>query len=410
MARRFHTPHASERSTRTSPDATAWQQPWAWMKYFSYHPAVFPRMVGGFSPGVRPGDLVTVYDKNGAAFGLAFANPGARVPLRLLAFGEQTEREKVPTDKLRAAVALRQDFLQLPAQSEAYRVIFSDADQLPGLTIDRYADVLAIDVTTLAAWQRLPEWIPLLHEALGTKTSVARFDPDAARAENLREVPAPVGDAPATVRFRENGVRFEANFAEGHKTGFFCDQRDNRKLFASYCRGKSVLDLCCYTGGFGLYAKVLGGAEEVTAVDLDERAVAQARRNMNLNQARLNLVQADAFLYARQMRDNGVKFDVVVLDPPKFLLHRDERESGLHKYQDLNQLALSLVAPGGLFVTCSCSGQLEEADFEHIVIRAAHHAGRHLRFIHKTGAAPDHPVMSNCPETRYLKVLWAIAP
>jgi 23S rRNA (cytosine1962-C5)-methyltransferase len=206
-------------------------------------------------------------------------------------------------------------------------------------------------------------------------------------------------------------VRYEVDFASGHKTGFFCDQRENRKSLARFCKGARVLDLCCYSGGFALSAKVLGGAGEVTGVDLDEKAIAAARRNANLNRVALQLVHADAFAYARQMQGNRESWDAVVLDPPKFIFTREDRgnSEGRRKYEDLNQLAISLVRPGGLFVTCSCSGLLSLEHFEQHVIKAAHRLGRRLQFFDRTGPGPDHPVYSNCLESRYLKVLWARA-
>jgi 23S rRNA (cytosine1962-C5)-methyltransferase len=215
--------------------------------------------------------------------------------------------------------------------------------------------------------------------------------------------------APRAVKIREHGIRYEVDFLEGHKTGFFCDQRENRKAVARFAAGARVLDLCCYTGGFSLCAKILGGAGEVTSVDLDEAALAQAKRNANLNQVRLKFVHADAFAYARQMQQNGEAWDLVVLDPPKFIFTRDEHGNweGRQKYEDLNQLALSLVKPGGVFVTCSCSGLLSLEDFEQHVIKAAHRLNRRLQFFARTSAGPDHPVYSNCLESRYLKVLWA---
>ena len=231
----------------------------------------------------------------------------------------------------------------------------------------------------------------------------------ASRASSPRSSTRPTSRRQGSVKVRENAIRYEVDFAAGHKTGFFCDQRENRRAFARYTQGARVLDLCCYTGGFALAAKVLGGAAEVTAVDLDEAAIAQARRNSNLNQARIGLVHADAFAYARQMGQNGEQWDAVVLDPPKFIFTREERGNweGRQKYEDLNQLAIGLVRPGGIFVTCSCSGLLGLEDFEAHVIKAAHRLGRRLQFLERTGAGPDHPVYSNCLESRYLKVLWA---
>jgi 23S rRNA (cytosine1962-C5)-methyltransferase len=209
-------------------------------------------------------------------------------------------------------------------------------------------------------------------------------------------------------KIREHGVRYEVDFVEGHKTGFFCDQRDNRRRLAALVAGKRVLDLCCYSGGFSVSA-ALAGAAEVTGVDLDEAAVAMARRNANLNQARVSWVHCDAFSYARQMRDNGKRWDVVILDPPKLVHGRDDESAteGRRRYEDLNGLGMMITEPGGLLVTCSCSGMLPAEEFEDIVCRMALRTRRRLQILDRTGAGGDHPVMSNSPEGRYLKLIWA---
>ncbi len=211
---------------------------------------------------------------------------------------------------------------------------------------------------------------------------------------------------PERLIIREHGIRYRVDVQQGHKTGFFCDQRDNRRRLGELCRDASVLDLCCYTGGFSLCAAKLGGAHEVTGVDLDEAAIAIAHENANLNQARVNFVYADAFTYMRQMLANQRQFDVVVLDPPKLVTYRPELDEGLRKYYDLNHLAVQMARPGGLLVTCSCSGLVSGAAFLETVQRAAQRAGRNLQMLDRTAAAPDHPVMLNCPESAYLKVLW----
>lgn len=379
--------------------------PWVQLKYFSFAPAIYPAMIRVASPGIAPGALVQVYDKDGRHFGQGLFNPKARVPLRVFHHGAEPVGEDGLTRLRDAALALRLDVLGLPAQTEAFRVIHSDGDGLGGLVVDRFADVLSVEVHSLGMFQRLPGWLPALHARLGTKRTLVHVDPAIARMEGIRGWEK-LTDAPPTVRFREHGVRCEVDFAAGHKTGFFCDQRENRRRLAAFTKDRRVLDLCCYTGGFALAAKVLGGAAEVTGVDLDEQAIAQARRNANLNQVRAEWVHVDAFSYARQMQRNGLTWDVAILDPPKLIHGRDEFEEGRRKYEDLNRLGVSLVAPGGLLVTCSCSGLIGAGAFEETVVRAAHRAGRRLQILDRTGAGPDHPEMSNCPEGRYLKVLW----
>ena len=403
-------PRADEAPT-AAPDRSAWPRPWAQLKYITFQPAIFPRLLGRVSPDAKPGDWVSVFDKNGVRTGSGLYNPRAKIPLRVVVHSPEPVGEDYFEGAIRRAVALRRDVFKLDAFTDAYRLVNSDGDGMSGLTIDRYADVLLCEIFSLGMAERLPRWLPLLHELAGTRHARVQVDHDLGSLEGIR--PSLFRDtqaaAPKTVKIREHGVRYEVDFAEGHKTGFFCDQRENRRAVARFTPGARVLDLCCYTGGFSLCAKVLGGATEVTGVDLDEAALEQARRNSNLNQARLKLVHADAFAYARQMQQNRETWDVVVLDPPKFIFTRDDHGNweGRQKYEDLNQLAVSLVKPGGIFVTSSCSGLLSLEDFEQHVIKAAHRQGRRLQFLDRTGAGPDHPVLSNCLESRYLKVLWA---
>jgi 23S rRNA (cytosine1962-C5)-methyltransferase len=367
-------------------------------------------MIRDASAGAKPGNWVNVYDKTGAPAGNGLWNPRSRVPLRMIHHSAvEAADDSFFLKALERAVELRRDILKLDAKAEAYRVVNSDGDGLSGLIIDRYSDVLLADVHSLGVWQRLPDWMPRLHELLGTRRHLIRVDDDIARIEGIRPGPVAQG-AVRTVKCREHGVRYEVNFEEGHKTGFFCDQRENRLKLSTMVSGKRVLDLCCYTGGFAIAAKMLGGAAEVTAVDLDEKAIAQAQRNANLNLVRgIDWVHTDAFSYVRTLiRSEAPKWDVVVLDPPKLVHSRDEiEENGRQKYEDLNRLALELVLPGGLFLTCSCSGLVSPMEFEQIVTKAAHRAKRRLQYLDATGPGADHPVMSNCPEGRYLKALWA---
>jgi 23S rRNA (cytosine1962-C5)-methyltransferase len=381
------------------------------LKTFSFSPTLYPAMIKAASPDAKPGDLVTVYDKEGRPFGAGLYNPRARVPLRVIHHGDAPFGEADFLGRLDAAIDLRVQTLRLPEVTEAFRVVHSDGDGLSGLIVDRFGDTLSVGVHSLGVWQRLPRWLPHLHARLGTRREVVEVEALVARIESI-PAPALAGSRQTAipVKIREHGVRYEVDFSAGHKTGFFCDQRDNRWRFSRLVQpGQRVLDLCCYTGGFALAAAVLGRATEVTGVDLDEKALGQARRNTHLNLARVSWVHCDAFSYARQMQRNDQLWDCVAIDPPKFVESRDTFHEGQQKYEDLNGLALRLLRPGGLCVTCSCSGLVSAEDFEQFVIRAANRVGRRLQFLDRTGAGPDHPVMANCPESRYLKVLWARA-
>jgi 23S rRNA (cytosine1962-C5)-methyltransferase len=388
--------------------ADARPRPWVQLKYFTFHPSVYPRMVGANSGGIAGGSEADIYDKDDCYFGRGFFNAGARAPLRVFHHGRTAPPPDLLEQRIDQAVALRHGLLGLGDPGGACRLVHSDGDGLPGLVVDRYADTLSIEVTTLGAWRRLGGWLPRLHAAAGTRRARVRVDPEIAMVERIPGGAVPgAGEAPRGTRFSEHGVRYEVSFEDGHKTGFFCDQRGNRRRLGEWSCGRRVLDLCCYTGGFALAARVLGGCEDVTGVDLDEKAIARAKRNANLNQARVNWVHADAFTYLRQMQRNGTTWPVVVVDPPKFIAARDAFEEGRRKYHDLNVLAAGRAEPGGLFVTCSCSGLLGADEFEDVITKAVHRSGRRLQILARSGAGPDHPVMSNCPESRYLKVLWA---
>lgn len=413
-------PLMREKARPATPEEKAqWPRPWAQLKFVTFQPAIFPRMLGDVSRDARPGDFVSVYDKFGNRIGAGLFNPRAKMPLRVVTHTSEPVGEEYFDTALRRAVALRRELFKLDEVTDAYRVVGSDGDGISGLTIDRYGDTLFCDVYSLGIFQRLPKWLPLLHELLGTKRQIIHVDHEIASVEGIKTGRWAEGKAsrpdepppPDKVRIREHGVKFEVDFAEGHKTGFFCDQRDNRRRFGQLAKGARVLDLCSYTGGFSINA-ALGGATEITAVDLDEKAVAQGRRNANLNQVspnKLKWVHADAFAYARQMQKNGEQFDLVMCDPPKFVLTREPAGAaeGMRKYADLNTIAASIVKPGGLFVTCSCSGLVSLEDFEQSVIKGVHRLNRRLQLFDRTGPGVDHPVYSNCLESRYLKVLWA---
>jgi 23S rRNA (cytosine1962-C5)-methyltransferase len=374
-------------------------------------------MVAQADPAARPGDVVNVYDKSGRLFGRALYNPRSQIVLRVLARGDVPIDEAFWQSRLARAVELRRR-LRLDEITDAYRLVHAEGDGLSGLIAERYADCLVFELFSLGMFQRIDVLTSQLAALLGPPSSLDRpvrtaarwrtFVRADARIESLEgfRLPPPRQKTPGNLVIREHGVRYRVDVAGGHKTGFFCDQRDNRLRFARLCRDARVLDLCCCTGGFGLCARLLGQAREVTCVDLDEEALRLARENVHLNQARIELVHADAFGYLRQMIANGRQYDAVVLDPPKLAAMRSEVPEALRRYQDLNQLALRVVAAGGVLLTCSCSGLVSPQVFEQTIFRAARQAGRTLQVFERTSAAPDHPVMMDCPESAYLKALW----
>ena len=306
-------------------------------------------------------------------------------------------------DRIREAVSLRRDVLRLDQLGNVYRLINAEGDGLPGFVADQFGDVLSIEAFTLAMYQRGEALARELAGLANLRHWVVQPGPHSLEQEGFVAEGFQSAAVPEKVTVDEHGVRYEVHPSAGQKTGFFCDQRDNRLRLRDFSGEKSVLDACSYTGGFAINA-ALAGARSVTAVDLDEEAVRLGRRNAQLNHAAVKFVHADAFAYMRDMHRNGRQFDVVILDPPKLIRGRDEMAEGQNKYFDLNRLAASLVAPRGLLLTCSCSGLLSMEQFT-LTVRAAT-ADRQPQLLSRSGAAPDHPVALSSLESEYLKCLW----
>jgi 23S rRNA (cytosine1962-C5)-methyltransferase len=368
------------------------------------HPFLYRKRLGTFDRRARHGDLVQLVQDGGEHFGYGLFNPRAEITVRLLSLDAEPPQEDWWASKIADAVALRRDVLGLIAPASACRLIHAEGDALPGFVADLYGEVLSIEVFSLAVYQRIDSLSALLQQATGARHVTVRCGPHTLEQEGFQAEPFGTSRLPASVVIDEFGTRFRVDFA-GHKTGFFCDQRDNRRKLAELCAGRRVLDACCYTGGFALQAKVLGQAGEVTGVELDEHAAALARENARLNRQSIRIVHADAFAYLRDMLRNERRYDVIVLDPPKLIRSRQEMEDGRQKYFDLNRLAMQLVAPGGWLLTCTCSGLLGVREFQQTVA-AATPPGRSARILFRTGAGADHPVATNCLETEYLQALW----
>ena len=368
------------------------------------HPWVFQRLIEKPAQKPQPGSVVDVLDVEGRWIGRGFYNGHSRISLRMLS---EDPQQAIDADwfaaRIADAVALRRDLLGLDAVSNAWRVFHSEGDGISGLVVDRYADLLVVQFFSAGAF-RHREWI---HAALTARFPGCRFfgfaDEHVQKQESF-DLRAPQSPPPVVVS--EHAVKFRVQPGSGHKTGFFADQRDNRDYLARLCAGKRVLDLCCNAGGFALYAMARGGAAEAVGVDLDEEILAVARSNARLNDVRVRFVQADLFPWLRDAAANGERFEVVVLDPARLTRDREQVIPALKKYLDMNRLALSVVAPGGLFLTCSCTGLVSEEQFLEMLRRAAFYAGRTVQVLKVSGAGPDHPFLAHVPESRYLKAVF----
>ncbi|MFA5138813.1 MAG: class I SAM-dependent rRNA methyltransferase [Elusimicrobiota bacterium] len=377
--------------------------PWVRLRSASSGPTLFKRMIDEVDPAARPGDIVAVYDKTDAPYGVALYNPKSLITLRLLSRGIPAfGAEEFFADKLEAAVEFRRGLLRLDERTDAYRVIHDHGDGLPGLVVDRYGKDIVLEFYSLGMFKQAG----LIERILGGLFPGARFTHRASSHTQTMEGFRLKEARSRKTRIQENGVAFEVDLTGGHKTGFFCDQRENRLFAAGLAAGRKVLDVCSFTGGFGLYAKKLGKAEEVTCVELDPEASEICRRNADLNDVKVRNVCVDAFPYLRQMGANQQTCGMVILDPYKLIATREGYALGRQKYLDLNKLALAVVEEGGILVTCSCSGLLPWHEFEGLLRTAAGVARRRVQVFRKSGAGPDHPVAADYPEGEYLKVLW----
>jgi 23S rRNA (cytosine1962-C5)-methyltransferase len=377
------------------------------LKSASYDAFIYARMIARIEGEVEDGDLVQVIDKHGKFFGWGFYNSRSQIGLRMFSHQHAMPDDKAIAGRIRQAVALRREVLQLDSVADAYRLVHAEGDGLSGLVADRFGEYVVIELFSLAMFQRLD----LIQDAIvdagvRVKNFVMRADKEIADQEGFR-MSELSGNKPHQTTIREHGVQFHVELSRGHKTGFFCDQRDNRLEISRLTAGKKMLDLCCYSGGFSCYAAKLGQAAEVTAVDLDETVLQVARRNAELNQVKITFHHADAFPFLRDAGREGKRWDVVVVDPSKFVYRTNQMEEGLLKYSDLNRLAMQVVAPGGLLLTCSCSGLVDQPTFLDILARAARAAGRELQIFRVSGAGCDHPVMADALKAFYLKAVWA---
>ncbi|PJF46772.1 MAG: class I SAM-dependent rRNA methyltransferase [Chloroflexi bacterium] len=379
------------------------------------HPRLFAGAIKEISGRPKDGDVVDVTDNRSEWLARGVINQQAQIAVRLLTWArDEVIDEAFWRRRVHAAIARRKRDPAL-AHTNAIRWVFGESDGLPGLIVDGYADVLVVEISALVAWRALPVLTDALNETLSPRQIRWRADEERLSREFGGTLPRAVRAAlseaaPAEpVEIGERGLRFWVNPAGGQKTGFYLDQRDNRARVAAYCQGATVLNAFAYTGAFGLHALV-GGATRVVNVDSSGEALALAERNLALNGGlgagrRYECVEADVFDYLRGLRDCGERFDVVILDPPKFAHHPGQVERAARAYKDLNRVGMSIVEPGGILATFSCSGVVDAALFQKIVFSAALEAGRDARVIERLTQASDHPVLLTFPESEYLKGL-----
>jgi 23S rRNA (cytosine1962-C5)-methyltransferase len=379
------------------------------------HPWIFSGAIRRVEGAVEDGDLVRVTDSRGRYLATGYLNRRSQIVVRLLTWDPD---EKVDSGFWRRRLAQASDgrarLAQDPA-TDAYRLVHAEADGLPGLVVDRYGDWLVVQCLTLGMARRRDEIISILadsafypHGGPPPPAGIyARDDADVRKKEGLSLKTGLLWGAepPALQEIVEAGRRFLVDVRWGHKTGFYLDQRDNRLKTSAYCAGADLLNAFAYTGGFGVYAGQ-AGAQSVVNVDTSAEALALAERNMALNGCKpQEMATGDAFRVLRDYRDQERKFDLVILDPPKFASSRARVLDASRGYKDINLLALQLLRPGGHLVTFSCSGLVSADLFQKIVFGASVDAGRDVQIVERLTQGSDHPVLLTFPESDYLKGL-----
>ncbi|PTQ93240.1 23S rRNA (cytosine1962-C5)-methyltransferase [Mucilaginibacter yixingensis] len=373
------------------------------------HPWVFSGAIEKLKGNPANGDIVRLADIKGQFLAWGFYNDQSRVAVRLLEWDENTA---VDDNWFRAKVKQAVDsraHLLADKTTDTCRLIFSEADYLPGLIVDKYADYLSVQVLTSGMEKRMSVIIDELQKLLNPKGIFDKSDAGARAHEGMEASHGVLaGEAPPElVEVKENGITYGINIAEGQKSGFYCDQRDNRRILAGFAAGKSVLDCFCYTGGFTLNS-LHQGAASVTSVDSSALAIDTLKKNIALNNLpadKHRAIQSDVNKQLRAFREARETFDVIVLDPPKYAPSRSALDRAARAYKDLNRLGMLLLNRGGLLATYSCSGAMDMEAFKQVLAWAALDAGKQVQFIYQFCQPEDHPVRSSFPEGEYLKGL-----
>ena len=375
--------------------------------FFARHPWVFAGSIDRVEGNPAPGAEVSVVSREGQFVARGLFNPFSAIRVRLYRWDDEPLDGPFLRERLATAIRMRAGVLNLPqGEGSACRLVFSESDGLSGLTVDRYGPYLVAQFTSLALFERREAILKDLAELTGARGIVLRTERGMAAQEGLEAEDGTIfGDEPAgPIDIIEHGLTYRVDVRTGQKTGFYLDQSDNRLGVARYAKGKRVLDLFCYSGGFSMNALRHGEASHTLGFDVSAPAIETARNNAvanGLTSARFEV--SDAFEALDRLRASGEKFGLVICDPPKFARHPKAVEDALKGYLRLNRAALDVLEPDGVLVTCSCSGHVDRGLFADMLGQVAELSGRPIQLLEQRGQAPDHPVSASCLETEYLK-------
>ncbi len=376
--------------------------------FLARHPWVHAHSLAEDGRDLSSGQVVDIVDHDGNWVARGVANPHSRLRVRLYIFDSAVQiDDDLWRQRINDAVARRRLAEPLdPAGAE--RLVFSESDLLSGLIVDRYSDCLSVQFTAggILRWQEAI--LDHLKSTTGCRSIMVRIDTKTAKHEGIEQVGhSQVGEIDDLVLYHQNGLQLAVDLRGGQKTGGYLDQRLNHVAAARYLAGRRVLDVCCYTGGFSLVA-AKHGALAVTGIDSSETAIAAARDSATRNGLQtIEFRVADCFDELKRLVDDGQSFDAVILDPPRFAGSRHQIDTAIRAYCRLNSAAVELLPPGGILITCSCSGRVSRSDFLNMLLDVGRRRRRDLIVLENRGPAPDHPVAVACPETDYLKCVIA---
>lgn len=371
------------------------------------HPWIFSGAIHELIGSPDNGETIEVLDSNKEFLGLAGYSPYSQIRARFWTFKKEHIDKDFFINRINHAIQKRNEFRNSSTDT-AWRMVHGESDLMPGLIVDQYNDVLALQFLSSGVELHREIIIKSLQEITGIYNIFERSDVEVRKLEGLDERKGLIsGIVPEEMTIVEGNLKFIVNIPTGHKTGFYLDQRDNRKIISKFCKGRDILNVFSYTGGFSVYA-AFHQANAITSLDSSADALEIAKRNMNINgfnPSSYEWMIEDAFKSLRKMRDINRKFDVVILDPPKFAATQSQVERASRGYKDINLLGFKLLNPGGILITFSCSGGISDSLFQKIVSDAALDAGVSASIMQKLTQGPDHPIGLNFPEGSYLKGL-----
>ena len=377
--------------------------------FLARHPWVHAHAMAEQGSELPRGQVVDLLDHDGNWVARGVINPNSRLRVRLYAFDTSTSiGPDLWRSRLDAAIARRH--LTTPASPDsAERLVFSESDLISGLIVDRYADCLGVQFTAGGMLRWKDEILDHLKTITGARALMVKVDAKTAKHEGIEPIEAWHRESELTepVTYQQNGLTLSVDLRRGQKTGGYLDQRINQEIAAGYLRGRRVLDMCCYHGGFGLVAAARG-ATFVHGVDTSKAAITVAAELAAANGlTNVSFAQGDCFDWLTEAHQRGETYDAIVLDPPRFAGSRHQVDQAIRAYRRLNSSALDLIPPGGILVTCSCSGRVSRPDFLNMLMDVGRRRRRDLVMLENRGPAPDHPVAISCPESNYLKCIIA---